>query len=84
MVVDFCCLCEFCAWSMFCYAVLIVISSFAIILIWKRERERERGMERAVAFKLLLLPSSELIIKYNIDLKTIMQQGISELVLYGD
>ena len=30
----------FCVWSLFCYAVLSVLSSFAIILRSKRERER--------------------------------------------
>ena len=29
----------FCNCSMFCYALLYVHSSFAIILMWKRERE---------------------------------------------
>ena len=27
---------------------------------------------------------SELIVKYNIELKTLLQQGISELIFYGD
>ena len=32
----------FCIWSLFCCAVLSVISGFAIISLGKRERERER------------------------------------------
>ena len=33
------CLLGFCVWSLFCYAVLSVLSSFAIVLMRKRERE---------------------------------------------
>ena len=32
----------------------------------------------------VLMINSELIVKYNIELKTLLQQGISEPVFYGD
>ena len=35
-----------CVWSLFCCAVLSVVSSFAITTLGKREREAERGRER--------------------------------------
>ena len=35
------CLFYFSIWSLFCCIVLSVISSFAIISLWKRERERD-------------------------------------------
>ena len=36
------------------------------------------------AFSKLYHRHSELIVKYNIGLKTLLQQGISELIFYGD
>ena len=45
----------YCDWSLFCYVLLCVLSSFEIIL--KREREKERERERNDCFALLQLSS---------------------------
>ena len=38
--------CGLFCWALFCYAVISVISSFAIISLREREREREKERER--------------------------------------
>ena len=94
----------FCNCSMFCYAILCVYSSFAIILMGKRELVALLclsswclavivwlflTMPRACQqFVILVFPDHThllfLIVKYNICLKTLLQQDISELLFYDD
>ena len=87
-----------CNYSMFCRTSLYVHSSIAIILMGKRELVALLNLSSwclvMVERLFLAVPRgcllsvyhihSELIVKYNIGLKTLLQQGISEPIFYGD
>ena len=55
-----------------------------LILTAKLYKQEYRYHKIRKAFSKLYHRHSELIVKYNIGLKTILQQGISELIFYGD
>ena len=67
-----------------CVLILMTSTTGHLFLTAKLLKQGYRYHKIRKAFSKFYHRHSELIVKYNIGLKTLLQQGISEPILYGD